>query len=139
MDGRGIKTFDSTEETIRQARAFARKLVPGDVLCLHGDLGVGKTTFAKGIIEELCEKVHRDEVTSPTFVTLNLYENVAHFDLYRLEAMTNFVNSGFLEYLEEPYIAIIEWPILIAPLLPDYAYHIEIKRIGGDKRVVDGM
>lgn len=117
------------------AREFAQGLVPGDVICLHGDLGVGKTTFTKGLVEVLAPGTHQDEVTSPTFVTLNLYQHVAHFDLYRLERLVDFTRCGFAEYLEEPYITIIEWPKLIESLLPRSTYHIEIKRTGENSRV----
>ncbi len=78
-------------------------------------------------------------MTSPTFVTLNLYENVAHFDLYRVEKLENFIACGFTEYLEEPYIAIVEWPEIIRPLLSGFVYHVEIESGEGDERIYHGI
>lgn len=120
-------TSSSLIETLKFAKEVANGLVLGDVVCLRGDLGVGKTTFAKGLISTLAKQFTEDEITSPTFVTMNLYDHIAHFDLYRLESMEAFVQSGFEEYLEEPYIAIIEWPELIEPLLPKHAKNIHIE------------
>ena len=126
----------SEEKTIEAAQKFAQQLIPGDIVCLHGDLGAGKTVFAKGLIEALTKTVTRNEVTSPTFVTLNLYENVAHFDLYRLESIYAFKACGFEEYLEEPYIAIIEWPEIVTSLLPENAYHLTIEKLGETQRSI---
>ena len=123
-------------ETIELAHKLALRLNPGDVVCLRGDLGAGKTTFAKGLIEKLAENIHRDEITSPTFVTMNLYNDIAHFDLYRLESIDSFLGCGFDEYLEPPYTAIIEWPELIESLLPAHVINIELERVGEDVRII---
>ena len=128
-----------TSRTIDETKAFAKKLAsrlaPGNIVCLHGDLGAGKTTFSKSLIAELVSTVSEDDVTSPTFITMNLYEHVAHFDLYRLKRKEEFILGGFDEYLEEPYIAIIEWPSVIDGLLPKEVIHIKIEVTDSGERV----
>ena len=75
--------FPSTEDKTREiAHTFAQLLKPGDIVCLDGDLGAGKTTFVKGIATRFNNNM--DDVTSPTFVYLNIYDQLAHFDLYRI-------------------------------------------------------
>lgn len=125
----------SIEETLKLAREMASELLPGDVVCLRGDLGAGKTTFAKGLVSTLTGDYTEDDVSSPTFVTMNLYNHVAHFDLYRLESLEAFLQSGFDEYLEEPYIAIVEWPELIEKILPTRAKQVIITADGEGSRV----
>lgn len=128
-------TSSSLEETKTFASQLAERLSPGDVVCLHGDLGAGKTTTAKSLITALTKSTSEDDVTSPTFITMNLYNHVAHFDLYRLKKKEEFIMGGFEEYLEEPYITIIEWPDVIEDLLPKSAIHIHIEVLpeGGRK------
>ncbi len=124
-------------QTLQFAHEVAKTLKCGDVVCLRGDLGAGKTTFAKGIISALVSELHLDDIASPTFVTMNLYKNIAHFDLYRLKDSNVFIESGFEEYLEEPYIAIIEWPDIIEDLLPKNAINFTIEcGVDGLRRIV---
>lgn len=133
-----LRECQGEEEMFAVAREIAGGLVPGDVLALHGDLGVGKTTLAKGIIASLIEGVGREQVSSPTFVTLNVYGHIAHFDLYRLDDAEQFRAAGFEEYLEEPYIAIIEWPDIVAHLLPPVTKHLILFHQGESRRrIVD--
>jgi tRNA threonylcarbamoyladenosine biosynthesis protein TsaE len=104
----------SAEETREIARRFATELRAGDVVCLTGQLGAGKTEFIRGIAEVFnCD----DQLTSPTFSLFNIYEGslrglpfaVHHFDLYRIESSKELETLGFEEYLCGPFISVVEW------------------------------
>ena len=99
----------SAAETLDIAAAFASKLVGGDVVLLHGDLGAGKTTFTKGIARALGVK---DVVTSPTFTIVKEYEGdrlrLFHMDMYRLTG--DITELGLEEYFErKDGVTVIEW------------------------------
>lgn len=111
----------STEETLNLGAEIAQKINIPAILFLYGDLGSGKTTFAKGFIhEKTLEPI--ESIPSPTFVYMNEYGNfpsqVAHFDLYRLESEEKFTALGFDETLSFPVTALIEWPEKIEHLYP---------------------
>ncbi|MGK7391154.1 MAG: tRNA (adenosine(37)-N6)-threonylcarbamoyltransferase complex ATPase subunit type 1 TsaE, partial [Candidatus Cyclobacteriaceae bacterium M2_1C_046] len=81
-------TSESVEQTKEIARNFACKLKPGDVVCLKGDLGAGKTHFVKGMAGAF--GIDESEVQSPTFTLINEYEgslSLYHFDCYRMESV----------------------------------------------------
>ena len=124
----GLTTSRTTQETIKLGGEIATSLERGDVICLEGDLGAGKTTLAKGIISKLAA-VSVDNVPSPTFNYLNLYESdlglICHFDLYRLTHADQFLAAGFDEYFGDA-ICLIEWSDRIAELLPPSARMIEL-------------
>ncbi|MBM3191275.1 MAG: tRNA (adenosine(37)-N6)-threonylcarbamoyltransferase complex ATPase subunit type 1 TsaE [Chlamydiae bacterium] len=117
------KTFisHSLEETRAFGRRLAHLLKSGDLLALHGELGTGKTTLAKTILSTLTT-LPENAIQSPTFTYLQIYETshfpLCHFDLYRLTSSEDFVKRGFLDYLEKPYVCLIEWPSKIKDLLP---------------------
>ncbi len=115
-------------ETKEAGKAFASCLLPGDVVSLIGDLGAGKTTFVKGIAAHFGIDEHA--VNSPTFTYLQLYNELAHFDLYRLGNKEQFFSMGFDEYFFPPYIALIEWPGLIEENLPKKQYKITLSHQG---------
>lgn len=98
------------EELEGFAKEFSDQLNPGDVVCLTGDLGAGKTTFVKYVCEALGIK---DQVQSPTFnIQLQYKSNNAtlnHFDLYRLEKTEDLEDIGFYEAIECEDITFIEW------------------------------
>ncbi len=123
----GINTtlLTSEEETKSFAKDFARGLVPGSVICLVGDLGAGKTTFVKGLANYF--GIPEEVVSSPTFTYMNQYDNLVHFDLYRLQNEEQFLSMGFDEYFNPPYITCIEWPNILDKALPDSYYWIELK------------
>lgn len=125
------------EETFRIAAAVAETSRPGDVFCLRGELGAGKTHFVKGFAEAL--GVERDEVSSPTFTLIHEYDGklpVYHFDCYRLENMEEALEIGAEEYLYGTGVCLIEWPDRIEPLIPENAVDIEIKTIAPDEREI---
>lgn len=108
----------SYDETFEFGRKFAQQVRLNRILAISGDLGAGKTTFVQGLADGLGIK---DIVQSPTFVTLNVYEGAIplyHFDLYRLKSRLEFSTQGFEEYFRMNGICAIEWPDIIAELLP---------------------
>lgn len=103
---------NSSSETEDIGQQIGRLARNGDVFCLTGDLGAGKTTLVKGIAKELTG-VNTLDVTSPTFTYLNIYsglQDLYHFDLYRLASSEEFIQAGFLEFLSTKGICCIEWP-----------------------------
>ncbi len=102
----------SAEETLEVGKAIANLLKDGDTIFLLGDLGSGKTTLMKGLIEELTGTTQA-EIISPTFTYLHTYtgeKTIHHFDLYRLSSPKDFINAGFLDFLSTDEICCIEWP-----------------------------
>lgn len=125
---------NSEEETTALAVSLAEKLASGDVICLFGDLGVGKTVFTKGV----CRALGTDEyVSSPTFTIVNEYEardfSISHFDMYRIEDASELIEIGFDEYLSKNGICIIEWPENIYDELPKKRIDVTIERVSFDE------
>lgn len=121
-------------ETSLLAKELAKTLVAGDVICLFGDIGVGKTVFTKGI----CRELGTDEyINSPTFTIVNEYEakdlNIYHFDMYRIEDPSELIEIGFSEYLSKNGICIIEWPENIYSELPKCRTDVKIERLSFDE------
>ena len=109
----------SLEDTERAGADFAQTLRPGDVVTLDGDLGAGKTAFARGVLRGLG---YTGRVTSPTFAIANEYSApggaVVHFDLYRILGEEALFELGFEEYLDGERILLIEWSKNAGALLP---------------------
>ena len=109
----------SPEDTERAGADFAQTLRPGDVVTLDGDLGAGKTAFARGVLRGLG---YTGRVTSPTFAIANEYRApggaVVHFDLYRILGEEALFELGFEEYLDGERILLIEWSEHAGALLP---------------------
>ncbi len=116
---------------------IGRSLKGGEVICLVGDLGAGKTHLTKFIGEGMGIDEY---ITSPTFAILNIYEgkiHLNHFDMYRLEEDVEFEDLGFDDYLFSDDVNIIEWPERIKKYLPKSLINIEIKTLGEEKRQVN--
>ncbi len=119
---------NSAAETQGFAADMAKRLTAGDVLCLYGDLGAGKTAFVQGLAKGLGID---EPITSPTFTIVNEYEGrlpLYHFDVYRIADSDEMYEVGFDEYVYGEGVSVIEWPQLIADILPDKRYDIEIKK-----------
>ena len=103
------------DKTSELAKSFSRTLQKGDVAYFHGEIGVGKTTFIRHLINNLQQlnKVNLTEVTSPTFNLVNEYDVgnfiIQHYDLYRLNDYSEIKNIGLFENREE-VVTLIEWP-----------------------------
>lgn len=111
--------------------SLARVLAAGDVVCLHGELGAGKTTLVRGVARG---KGYQGAVTSPTFALMNVYsvrEAIYHFDFYRLMGQ-DFYDLGLEDYLEKDGICLIEWSEFGTDYLPEKALHIYIDLVAGD-------
>ena len=112
---------------------LGQTLKGGDIVLLYGDLGAGKTTLIKGIGRAF--GVERDSITSPTFVLMHMYTDfLIHFDLYRLKEVEEFTRAGFQEYLEAPYITLIEWPELIKPFVKGGSIEVRLSHQGEGER-----
>ena len=125
----------SVKETIEFGRKFAEKLKAGDVVCLEGDLGAGKTHFVKGIASGF--GIDKEKVNSPTFTLINEYYGeipIFHFDCYRLKTIQEALEIGIEEYLYGEGVSVIEWPSKIKELIPEYAIQIEIIHEGTSER-----
>lgn len=128
----------SADETIRAGRNFAQHLDAGDVVCLDGDLGAGKTHFVKGVASYF--GIEPDKVNSPTFTLIHEYSGslpVYHFDCYRLKSEQEAIEIGTEEYLFGEGISLVEWPKKIRELLPKEAIWIKISHLSGDKRKIE--
>ncbi|VAX35609.1 tRNA threonylcarbamoyladenosine biosynthesis protein TsaE [hydrothermal vent metagenome] len=115
------------EETIAFGKKLAKNLSSGNIICLIGDLGAGKTTFVKGLAQGL--KVNPNKVSSPTFVVMNIYEGklpIYHFDLYRMEGNEDMAMIGYEEFLYGDGIAVIEWAEHLGNLMPKDYIRIEL-------------
>ncbi|SHK62514.1 tRNA (adenosine(37)-N6)-threonylcarbamoyltransferase complex ATPase subunit type 1 TsaE [Tepidibacter formicigenes] len=105
---------------------LGKLLNKGNVVCLIGDLGAGKTTITKSIANAL--DVH-DYITSPTFTIVNEYEGrlpLYHFDVYRISSSEEMYEIGFEEYIYGQGVCIIEWANLIEDILPDNYLKVEL-------------
>lgn len=121
-----IITTKNEQETSLNAENFAKSLSVGDVILLHGNLGAGKSVFARAVIRGLMDDSNL-EVPSPTFTLVQTYETTRgplwHFDLYRLKEAEEIYELGWEEALGES-IMIIEWPERLGALKP--SHHIDI-------------
>ena len=103
------------DKTSELAKKFSRILHKGDIAYFHGEIGVGKTTFIRHLINNLQQiyKINLTEVTSPTFNLVNEYDVgnfiIQHYDLYRLTDYSEIKNIGLFENREE-IVTLIEWP-----------------------------
>ncbi|MCL2406492.1 MAG: tRNA (adenosine(37)-N6)-threonylcarbamoyltransferase complex ATPase subunit type 1 TsaE [Defluviitaleaceae bacterium] len=135
-----MKTFISHNEkdTEKIGEELGRICNPGDVFCLDGNLGAGKTVFARGFARGLN---YDGRVTSPTFCIVNTYESTEmrlplhHFDAYRLDAR-EMQDIGFDEYLYAGGVCLIEWGEKISELLIDIPVTFVKIIIEGDTRIV---
>ena len=119
----------STEYTFAFGERCGREAKAGQVVCLYGDLGVGKTVFTQGFAKGLGI---REPVTSPTFTIVQEYEEgrlpFYHFDVYRISDPEEMYEVGFDEYLESGGVCFIEWAGLIDEILPEERTEITIEK-----------
>ena len=103
------------DKTSELAKIFSRTLKKGDIVYFHGEIGVGKTTFIRHLINNLQQlsKINLTEVTSPTFNLVNEYDVgnfiIQHYDLYRLTDYSEIKNIGLFENSEK-IVTLVEWP-----------------------------
>lgn len=119
---------ESPEATAEFAYNFAKTLKSGDVVCLDGDLGVGKTAFVQGLAKGLGID---DYISSPTFTIVNEYNAplpLYHFDVYRIGDSEEMYDIGFDEYIFGDGVCVIEWSANISDILPEKRYEITINK-----------
>lgn len=120
---------DSLDDTMNLGKQLGSVVKPGDIICLTGDLGTGKTHFSKGIAKGLGID---SPITSPTFTIVNEYEGrlkLYHFDVYRVNDPDEIEAIGFDEYIFSDAVSIIEWANYINELIPEEHIWVEIKKI----------
>ena len=115
---RDLVDLSSENKTEELAKKLSKKLKPGNIVFFYGEMGVGKTTFIKYLINIIQKenKLEQTEVTSPTFNLLNEYQinkiNINHYDLYRLKSAQELKNLELFEN-SKSLITLIEWPQII--------------------------
>lgn len=127
----------SVDETIRLGYEFGKQLEPGDIVCLNGDLGAGKTHFVKGVASYF--GINPEKVSSPTYTLIHEYSGslpVYHFDCYRLDSAQEALEIGAEDYFFGEGICLIEWPNKIEALIPDEAIWIKISHLSDSKRTI---
>lgn len=127
----GTYEVATVEETWELSARLASELKPGDVVCLEGELGAGKTTFTQGLAAALGVK---GRVTSPTFCIVQEHRGngsfLVHMDLYRLQGEDDVLAIGWEDYLSEGAILVVEWPGRAGSLIPASAHHICFTHLG---------
>jgi tRNA threonylcarbamoyladenosine biosynthesis protein TsaE len=125
----------SPGETEALGQEVGRTLGPGDVVALTGDLGAGKTCFARGLVRGLGSDAR---VTSPTFVMINEYPGpipIHHVDAYRTESLSELMDLGLPELFADG-VTIVEWGDKLVPLLPEHAVRVHIEGAGDEPRAI---
>lgn len=123
--------FESTSSqmTFEFTKKIGEKLKRGDVLCLDGDLGVGKTVFTKGVAAGLGIK---DDVSSPTFTLIQEYYGgrlpLYHFDVYRIDGPWDMDDLGYDEYFYGEGVCLVEWGSMIKELFPENTIYVRIEK-----------
>ena len=120
---------NSSDETFSFASELGKNLQKKSIVALYGNLGAGKTIFAKGLAAGLGIV---DDITSPTFSLLEVYEGditLYHFDLYRIDDRDEFLNLSFEEYWEGDGVSVIEWPEIAENILPKKRINVNIEYI----------
>ena len=124
-----IFEVNSVEDTTKLGINLGKLLKSGDIVCLTGDLGTGKTHITKGIAKGLGIE---DNITSPAFTIVNEYENgrlkLNHFDVYRVSDPDEIYAIGFDDYIFSDAVSIIEWANYIEEILPQDFLHILIEK-----------
>ena len=141
----GVFEVNSVEETWELAKKLAAELKPGDIVCLEGDLGAGKTTFTQGLAAALgvpgrvtsptfcIVQEHRAESSSTKHQALSTRHFLVHMDLYRLHGEDDVIAIGWEDYLAEGAILVVEWPERAGALIPDDAKHVVFTHLDGEE------
>ena len=131
---RTARTTTSAETTAALASGLARKARPGDLLCLWGDLGAGKTAFAKGFGAGLGVE---GTVSSPSFILMAEYRGrlpLFHIDLYRLHDALDVLAGGLLDERQAEGVTLVEWPERMGSALPEERLDVRIEGSGDEPR-----
>lgn len=105
-------TTSTPEQTLAQGKRFAKKLLLGNIVLLDGELGAGKTTFAKGIVLGILGVQWAKQVSSPTYTMVHEYvgkQRILHLDLYRLDAQDTSQDEEIMSLISNDTILLVEW------------------------------
>lgn len=128
---------NSADETLKIAADFALTLSVGDIVLLDGDLGAGKTVFVKGVANHFSNG--KVIAVSPTFVIVNTYETdppIYHFDLYRINDVSELDAIGAEEYFYGDGISFVEWPERANGMFPSFAKKVFIEKVDDNVRKI---
>ncbi|MCL2156146.1 MAG: tRNA (adenosine(37)-N6)-threonylcarbamoyltransferase complex ATPase subunit type 1 TsaE [Leptospirales bacterium] len=136
---KNIIISNSSDETFALGKKLSEKIRKKSIVAIYGNLGAGKTIFAKGIAAGLSIV---DDITSPTFSLMEVYEGnitLYHFDLYRIEDQNEFTNLSFEEYWEGDGVSVIEWPEIAENILPKKRINVYIEYMNEniDENIID--
>ncbi|WP_447640665.1 MULTISPECIES: tRNA (adenosine(37)-N6)-threonylcarbamoyltransferase complex ATPase subunit type 1 TsaE [Chitinophagaceae] len=110
------------------------------VWALHGDMGVGKTTFVRALCQLALQST--DNISSPTFALINQYESphigtISHIDLYRFGGSEEAINAGVLDAIENSQLSLVEWPEIAPELFPEKTLHLYFSLQADNKRSLE--
>lgn len=124
---------NNIDETRAWAQEFAKTLHAPVTVALHGDLGMGKSEIARTIIQTM--RGTDTVVPSPTFTIVQSYDGISHFDLYRVEDVSELTEIGLLHAIDND-ITLIEWPDIATAILPENTIHVYISIHGNGRQIV---
>ena len=131
----GLLFLEDESATLAVGQALARSVTGQELITLSGDLGSGKTTLARSLIQSLG---HSGPVKSPTFTLVETYRighlSLAHFDLYRLGDPEELEYLGIRDYLDGSTLCLIEWPEQGQPLLPEADLALTLEHKGRSRQ-----
>ncbi|PZP49534.1 MAG: tRNA (adenosine(37)-N6)-threonylcarbamoyltransferase complex ATPase subunit type 1 TsaE [Pseudopedobacter saltans] len=132
-----MKVEYDLNEVENVARSIWKAFSAQHIWALHGDMGVGKTTFVRALCQSVLEST--DNISSPTFALINQYEsatvgNICHIDLYRLGDTEEAINAGVLDAIENASLSLIEWPEIAPELFPENTLHLYFSLQDNNKR-----
>ncbi len=128
---------ESEEETIALGEKLAGELPSKAVVLLIGNLGAGKTTLAKGIVQGL-GAAEPTEVSSPTFTLIHEYSpSVYHIDLYRLDTPAQVATLGLEEIFDRDAVVLVEWAEKFPALMPEDRIEIRLRTTGENSREIE--
>jgi len=116
---------ESEERTLALGTAIGAVLSPGDVVCLDGELGTGKTVLVRGMIKG---RGYGGAVRSPTFTVIHTYPEVrlCHVDAYRLAGGDELIDIGIDDFLDGSWVCAVEWAYRVRPALPEKALAVKL-------------